>query len=121
MTKKLCVVFTLLLAVSLSALAADINGKWNAQVPGRNGTRDTTFSLKANGDKLTGAMLVEGQETPIADGKASGDTLTFSVKVDRGGNMITYNFTGKISGDEIQFKREGGQGTAREFTAKRAK
>jgi len=34
--------------------------------------------------------------------------------------MIKFTYTGKINGSEIQFKREGGQGQAREFTAKRA-
>jgi len=120
MRNKLIFVFTLLLVVSVGALAADINGKWSAQVPGRNGTRDNTFNLKADCDKLTGTMVVEGQETAIADGKASGDSLSFTAKVDRGGNMITYTFSGKVTGDQIQFKREGGQGQAREFTAKRA-
>src|SRR5215813_1875525 len=119
MTTKLILAFTLLLAVTLGAFAADISGKWSAQMPGRNGTRDTTFNLKADGDKLTGTMIVEGQESNITDGKVSGDQVSFSAKMERGGNLITYTFSGKAAGDEIQFKREGGQGQAREFTAKR--
>ena len=121
MTYKTLVAITLFLAVSIGAAAADVAGMWTAQVPGRNGTRDTKFTFTVAGDKFTGTMSVEGQDTPIADGKASGDSVAFTASVDRGGNTIKFTFTGKIAGDEIQFKREGGQGQAREFTAKRAK
>lgn len=118
MTKLL----TLLLAVTLGAFAADVTGKWTAQVPGRDGqARETTITLKADGDKLTGSITGRGGETNIADGKISGDTLSFVVSVDRGGETVKQTYTGKVSGDEIAFKREGGQGPAREFTAKRAK
>ena len=121
MTYKTLVAITLFLAVSIGAAAADVAGMWTAQVPGRNGTRDTKFNLKVDGDKLTGTIGVDGQDTPIADGKVSGDSVSFTASMDRGGNTIKFTFTGKIAGDEIQFKREGGQGQAREFTAKRAK
>ncbi len=121
MTKKLAVSLTLLLAVSIAALAADVSGRWTAQVPGRGGeARETTFTFKVEGDKLTGTMSVQGQQAPIADGKIAGDTLSFTVTVERGGNQIKQNYTGKVVGAEIQFKREGGQGQPREFIAKRA-
>ncbi|MBI1790477.1 MAG: hypothetical protein HYR60_23335 [Acidobacteria bacterium] len=121
MTKRWIVVFTLFLAVTIVAAAADVTGKWTAQVPGRNGTRETTFTFKLDGDKLTGSMTgPQGQEIAISDGKLSGETLSFTVNVERGGNSIRQTYTGKVAGAEIQFKREGGQGPAREFTAKRA-
>jgi hypothetical protein len=121
MNKKLLLVMTLVFA--FAALAADVTGKWTAQVPGRQGqTRETTFTLKADGDKLTGSMTgFQGNEIPIADGKVDGDTVSFTTTIERGGNTIKQTYTGKVAGDEIQFKREGGQGQPREFTAKRAK
>ena len=59
------------LAATLVAHAADITGKWTAQVPGRDGqTRETTFNFKVDGEKLTGtttgmAASFGGAETPI--------------------------------------------------------
>ena len=41
MNYKTFVAITLFLAVSIGAMAADVAGMWTAQVPGRNGTRDT--------------------------------------------------------------------------------
>ena len=42
---------------ALAASAADVTGKWTAQVPGRGGnTAETTFVFKVDGAKLTGTM-----------------------------------------------------------------
>ena len=123
MATRTIFVLSLIAAFALVAQAADVDGKWIAQVPGREGQiRQVTYTLKADGDKLTGSMTGrEGQEIPISDGKITGDTLSFVVTMEFGGNTVKWNHTGKLAGDEIQFKREGGMGPAREFTAKRAK
>jgi len=121
MTKRLFFVFTVLLVVALAALAADITGKWVAQVPGRGDqTRETTFNFKVDGDKLTGTMSGRQGETAISDGKITGDSISFVITTERGGETMKWTYTGKVAGDQIQMKREGGQGAAREFTAKRA-
>src|SRR5690348_1137646 len=50
--------------------AADVTGKWTAQVPGRNGnTREVTMNFKADGDKLTGTMGGQRGDAEISDGK----------------------------------------------------
>jgi hypothetical protein len=122
MTKRTFLVVTLVLALSAIALAADVTGKWIAQVPGRDGqTREQTFNLKAAGEKLTGTVTAgQGGEVAIAEGRVSGDTISFKVTREMGGNTVTWTYTGTVAGTEIKFKREGGQGQAREFTAKRA-
>ncbi len=57
---------------AMTVTAADVSGKWMAQVPGRNGQmRDTTFNLKADGDKLTGTMTGPQGDVEIKDGKRS--------------------------------------------------
>jgi hypothetical protein len=112
----------LLLGVSFGVLAADVTGKWTAQVPGRSGQmREQTFNFKADGEKLTGSISGRQGDIAIADGKASGDSISFTVKMEYGGNSVEQKYTGTVAGDEIKFKREGGQGPAREFTAKRVK
>ena len=117
---SVCFVFA---ALSL-AWAADVNGKWTAQVPGRGGqTRETTFNFKAEGEKLTGTVSGMQGDTPISDGKISGDDISFTLKLNFQGNEITFLYKGKISGDEIKMTRtrQGGDQPGQEFTAKRAK
>jgi hypothetical protein len=118
--KALYGVATLLL-FAVVLCAADASGKWSAQVPGRSGQmRDVTFVLKASGSSLTGTMSGRNGDVPISDGKVSGDDISFSVTQDFGGNSVTQKYSGKLAGNEIKFKREGGQGQPIEFVAKRA-
>ena len=117
---SVCIVFA---AVSL-VWAAGVDGKWTAQVPGRGGqTRETTFTFKAEGEKLTGTVSGMQGDTPISDGKISGDDISFTLKLNFQGNEITFLYKGKVSGDEIKMTRtrQGGDQPGQEFTAKRAK
>jgi len=123
MTRRSICICAVLLCLALGALAADVTGKWVAQVPGRDGqTREQTFNLKADGGTLTGTVTGrQGAEVPISEGKVNGDNISFVVKMEFGGNTVQQNYTGTVAGDELKLKREGGRGGAREFTAKRAK
>jgi uncharacterized protein (DUF2147 family) len=101
--------------------AADISGKWTAEVEGRDGQkRTTTFNLKAEGEKLTGTVSGRGgREFNIEDGKISGDNVEFAVTMEINGNSRKVVYKGKASGDQLNLKRgEGDQ--AREVTAKRS-
>ena len=105
------------------ALAADVTGKWTAQVPGRGGNmREMTMNLKADGAALTGTISTGMGEADISDGKVDGDKVAFSVVREFQGNSVKINYAGEMAGDEIHFKSsiEGRDGAAREFTAKRA-
>lgn len=109
-----------LLCTSLLALAADVSGKWTADIPGRGGnTQTTTFTFKASGDKLEGSVANQRGESPISDGKVSGDTITFTQSLSFNGNEIKMNYTGKVKGDTIDFTRENARGPVN-FTAKKA-
>jgi len=113
---------TALLAVG--AFAADVTGKWSAEVPGRGGqTRTQAMEFKIDGGALTGSFAgPNGSSTPISDAKVDGDNITFKVVREMNGNTFKSIYVGTISGDEIKFKVsvEGREGPAREFTAKRA-
>jgi hypothetical protein len=107
-----------------AVLAASVDGKWTGQMAGRNGqTREVTFNLKSDGDKLTGTMAGPGgQEIPISDGTVSGDNASWKIKMEFNGNSVTLVYKGVVSGDEMKLTtgREGGSQT-RETTLKRAK
>ena len=114
--------FAVVLSGALLLHAADVTGKWSAQVPSRGGElRDTTFVFKQDGAKLTGTMTGPQGDIPIQNGKVEGDTISFDTTMNFGGNEVKILYKGTVSGDEIKFKRErDGSGQAREFTAKRA-
>jgi hypothetical protein len=110
-----------LLALSV-ALAADVSGKWVAQVPGRDGqTREVVFNFKADGDQLTGTVTTPRGEREISEGKIGGDDISFTQVLEFNGNQMKILYKGKVAGDEIKFtrQREGGE-RSQEFTARRA-
>jgi hypothetical protein len=112
------------LAASTAVFAADLTGKWVAQVPGRDGqTREQTFNLKAEGEKLTGTVSGRQGDNPIVDGKVKGDEVSFDVNVKFQDREMKMSYTGKLAGDELKLTRkvQGSDRPAQEFTAKRAK
>ena len=103
--------------LALAAAAADVTGKWRAEFTTPDGTqRVNTFTFKVDGGKVTGTVAGAQDETPIKDGKVSGDTLSFTADRPFG----TFTYTGKISGDEIKFAVQFNDNNF-EMTAKRVK
>ena len=133
MTKKLLFVVTIALVAAFSLLAADVTGKWVAEMPGRNGgpPRQQTFDLKADGSTLTGTVsggMGRGGAAPqainISDGKVDGDKVSFTVKRETPNGTFEQKYTGTVSGDDLTLKTtmQGPDGpTERTVTAKRSK
>jgi len=119
MMRKLAMAVLFLALGSLTAMAADFNGKWNAQVQGRNGMQTLVFDFHVDGSTLTGKITTPRGDTDITDGKIDGDNISFTQKLSFNGNDITINYTGKADGDTIKFTRQAGDRPAVEFTAKR--
>jgi hypothetical protein len=133
----LTMLLILLSAVAVSA--ADISGKWVAQVPGRQGDPiETTFTFKVDAGKLTGTVSAnyggQAREQQITEGKVSGDDVTFVTVFSfpggggGGGGEMKFVYKGKVAGSEIKLSRsfEGGPGggggggmPAQEFVAKK--
>jgi hypothetical protein len=108
----------------IGAAAADVNGKYAAETTGRRGPQTIVFDLKTDGGAVTGTVSGRGPDpAKIENGKIDGDTLTFSVTMNMQGNAMKMNYTGKVSGDSIEFTAEmegggGGRGPQK-YTAKK--
>ena len=122
MLKNLFSIVSLSAVFTLMAAAADVTGKWIAQVPGRdNQTREVVYNLKADGATLTGTMSgPQGADVAISDGKIDGDNIAFYVKLEFNGQSMVRAYTGVVAGDEIKMKSQTQRG-AQEFVAKRSK
>jgi hypothetical protein len=109
-----------LLTFSFVAAAADVNGKYTAEIPGRNGTQTTTFTFKTNGSAVEGSITNARGDTPIAEGKVEGDSMTFTTtRAGRDGTPMKTTYNGKIKGDTIEFTVDAGRGP-QTYTAKKA-
>ena len=127
MVRQLICAALLLIAVTTTLSAADVSGKWVAELQGRNGPQAITFRFKVDGNALSGTITrATGGDIPISDGKVEDDKITFNVVREANGNRLMQKYTGTVAGNEIRFTVEaqgaagGGRGGPREFVAKRA-
>ncbi len=123
MKMRLSWALALIAVLAIFAVAADnITGKWKSETPGRDGNpMVTTYTFKVDGDKLTGTVSGRGGDTPIAEGKVTGDEISFVVVRSMQGNEMKIQYKGKVSGDELKLSSQFGDRPAREFVAKRVK
>jgi len=118
--KRTLLALVAFLCFTFVAAAADVTGKWTAELPGRGGNpQTTTFTFKADGAKLEGTVANMRGENPISEGKVDGDTISFAQVMNFNGNEMKITYTGKVKGETIEFTRETGRGP-QTFTAKKA-
>jgi hypothetical protein len=125
MIKKLGITLLFLALGSVSALAADFNGKWTGDVQGRNGNTQTlTFDFHVDSGNLTGKITTPRGDVDITNGKVDGDNISFDQVLNFNGNSFTISYKGKADGaDSIKFTRTFGADGDRppqDFVAKRA-
>lgn len=121
MLRKLALALLFMTLGTVTALAADITGKWTGTVETPRGTQQLSFSFKVDGSTLTGKITTPRGDSDITDGKIDGDTVTFNQVVNFNGNDMKIAYKGTISGDSIKFTRTVGDRPPAEFAVTRAK
>jgi len=101
------------------SFAADIDGKWTAQIQGRRGARTETLMLKVTDNGLTGSIEGRGGPVQISNGTIDGAKVSFSVIREFQGNKVTEEYKGTVSGGELQLTVSGGRGGPRDVTYKK--
>lgn len=95
-------VYMLLLAVfAMTALAADVTGKWSGSfAPEGQDPSNAFVILKQSGEALTGsAGPEEGEQWPLSDGKIQGNKITGNVTSPDG---VVYKLDLVLEGDHIK-------------------
>jgi hypothetical protein len=122
---KVLLLACLAITFALTALAADITGKWKAEFDTQIGVQKYTFEFKVEGEKLTGKAFFERMnqkgEAELLEGKVNGNDIFFVEKISVQGNELRVEYKGKVSGDEISFTRKTGDIATVQFVAKRVK
>jgi len=93
-----------LLSLVTALTAADAAGTWKGDLATDDGSRELTFELKVDGEKLTGTVAgLLDRSLDLDEGKVDGSTITFSVISEMEGNAVKLVDKGEVSGDEISF------------------
>src|SRR5688572_18501796 len=117
---RLFTILIMMLALSVSAFAADVDGKWAGTVATPNGDLPVAFTCKPDGEKLTGTTMgFDGTDVAISEGKVDGKNISFKVTFDFGGMPFELNYKGVVSPTEIKITGEAA-GMPFEFVVKKA-
>ena len=76
------------------------DGTWKIAIETPMGTRNTTLVLKTEGGALKGTQSEGSNSAEIADGKVSGEQLSWKVSISNPMPM-DLDFTAEVSGDKI--------------------
>jgi len=111
-----------LAAFSLDALAADVTGTWKSEFDSQIGRQKYTYTLKQEGDKLTGKANSEvndqKREAELKEGKVDGDKVSFVEMLSFNGNDIRIAYSGTFASNEMKLTREVGEFAREEIVAK---
>jgi len=77
----------------------NISGVWSFTVETPAGTGTPTFTLKQDGEKITGTYKGQLGEAPV-NGTIKGSDVTLMIKVAPQGEEITVTYTGKLTGKD---------------------
>ena len=117
---RLCAIGLAVLLLAVPGFAADVDGVWSGTIATPNGDFQQSFTFKADGAKLSGALSIMGMDTPISDGKIDGNNISFSVTLDFGGMPFMLSYKGVVSPTEIKLTGDAG-GMPFEFVVKKSK
>lgn len=116
--------FALLTAGSLQAQdpappTVDVTGEWELQTETPRGPQTSTVTFVQDGATLSGHLTTPRGEIPIASGSVSGNTITFTIRMEMGQRSFERTYTGTVEGDTAQGTVPSPRGGTIEWTARR--
>ncbi|HEY0105583.1 MAG TPA: hypothetical protein VGB91_05815 [Rhizomicrobium sp.] len=96
-----------------------VDGKWNIVINSPMGAQKATLDLKAEGGALTGTQAAQQGSMAIANGKADGNAISWSVAITSPMPM-TLEFSGAVDGDKVAGNVKAGAFGSFPWTGERA-
>ena len=78
-----------------------VDGTYKIEIDTPMGKQESTLTLKAAGDKLSGSMESMFGKMDFSGGKVKGNDVAFSMKMSGPMGDMTLEYTGTVSGNEI--------------------
>ncbi|NOR52595.1 MAG: hypothetical protein GQ536_00690 [Candidatus Aminicenantes bacterium] len=107
------------LALSLSALYADITGDWEMTTQGRRGERTMDIHFEQKGEKITVTWSTPRGGEVKAEGTIKGNDIEWSFTRETPRGDFTMTYKGKIEGDTMTGTMQMGERGSSEWTAKK--
>ena len=78
-----------------------VDGNWEITINSPMGAQKARLELVAKDGALTGTQHAQGKSQPLANGKADGNTVSWSANI-TSPMPLTLEFTGAVDGDAIK-------------------
>jgi imidazolonepropionase-like amidohydrolase len=102
------------------APVADLSGSWTVVAESPRGTQESTAELTmAEDGALSGSIRSQRGEGTITEGWVSGDRFNFTVTMSMGGRSMEAEYSGTVTGDDMEGSASFGQ-FSMPFTATKA-
>ncbi len=112
-------------ATDSASSSVNATGNWKYSITLDSGdVMNLVLNLKQEADKVSGKVSVGDFETPITEGKVSGDTIAFKIPVDTGAQKFMSTYKGTLNGNTIKGKIHsdwGGEDHSYDWNASREK
>jgi hypothetical protein len=100
-------------------------GTWKCETDVMGQKRESTLTIKKDGDKLSGTIIWQDKkESKVADLKIKDGEMTFSAERELMDMKFTIKYKAKVDGDKIKGKAEveiGGEAQSFDYEGKREK
>ena len=124
-TRKVGDFATMQIAAQRETTGPDASGVWLAEFDTQIGQQKYVFTLKAEGEKLTGKANAEiadnKYETELKDGKLKADEISFLEPLKFQEVELRIEYKGKVAGDEMKLTRQIGDVATEQLVARRVK
>ena len=101
-TAGLSILFALCALCQTGSPSKDISGTWVAKSENPMGEMEFVYELKVSpSGKITGSQKMPFGDSPIIDGKITGDSFELTVQTESFGTLSNRTITGKIDGDTL--------------------
>lgn len=98
---------------------ANVDGSWNVAIKTPIGEQKGTLTVNSSGDHFTGQLSGDAGTKDIEDGKVSGDTLAWDMKISKP-MPLEVTCTAVVAGDQMTGKVDTGAFGAFDLTGTRA-
>jgi L-seryl-tRNA(Ser) seleniumtransferase len=99
--------------------AADLSGQWDVQIEYAAGRSNHSLYLRQQGNRIEGTHQGDFVSRDLA-GSIEGDAVSMrSSYTEEHGDSLVFNFSGKVSGDEISGAVDMGEYLIAKWSAKR--
>jgi hypothetical protein len=96
-----------------------VDGNWEITINSPMGAQKAKLELVSKDGALTGTQHAQGSSQPLANGKADGDTVSWSANI-TSPMPLTLEFSGAVEGDAIKGSVKAGAFGSFPFSGTRA-